>query len=251
MFFDDDYSHIPLQPKRKAAPTPIVRRELVDKEWAEEKARVEREERDRKALTHKARVALQANELKAAIFERHLPGLTILFYMLALQPKNRQVVKEIAIAFATDQHGVTAEDIASKRKFETFVRARRDAVGMVYAARPDIPLAALGRLFGVHHTTVLHMLQALGIHQRVKPIDPEKARRQAEKRRAHREMVQQRVAVGYHSLGPLPSLTPETVIEIRRQHAAGVRQADIARWFNLDPKTVWFVVRRRTWRHLP
>ena len=251
MFFDDTYSHIPLQPKRKAAPTPVVYRGQIDKAWAEEQARVEKEGHDRKTLTREVMIALQANELRVAEFEKRLPGLTILFYALALQPKAGHILKQLALAFVTERHGVTVEEIASDRKFETFVRARRDAVGMVYTARPTIGLAQLGRLFGVHHTTVLHMLRMLGIHERLKPVNPEWGKQQNARAQAREKALLEREALGYTRLGPMPILTPAIVLEMRRLHAEGVQPTDIARRFNINPKTVWPAIRRRTWRHLP
>lgn len=47
-------------------------------------------------------------------------------------------------------------------------------------------------------------------------------------------------------------LVPEAVLEIRRLHRdGGLCQADIGALFGVKQATVWSIIRRHTWRHLP
>lgn len=44
--------------------------------------------------------------------------------------------------------------------------------------------------------------------------------------------------------------TEAQVVEIRLRQAAGERQADLAREFDVDPSAIGLLVRRKTWRHV-
>jgi len=46
-------------------------------------------------------------------------------------------------------------------------------------------------------------------------------------------------------------LNAEQVIEIRRLAAAGVRQTEIAKTYDMDGASINHIVRRRNWRHVP
>ncbi len=49
----------------------------------------------------------------------------------------------------------------------------------------------------------------------------------------------------------LARLTAAAVVEIRRRHAAGESQGALAREHGVSWGTVWHVVQRKTWRHVP
>jgi Mor family transcriptional regulator len=46
-------------------------------------------------------------------------------------------------------------------------------------------------------------------------------------------------------------LKENQVIEIRRLHDEGARVPDLARTYGVNPNTIWKVVKRRSWTHLP
>jgi hypothetical protein len=249
MFFDDDYSHIPLLPKRKAAPTPVVSRAAVDRDWAREQAQAAKSERDRRVLTIQAQAALEVEKARAAYYEPRVPGLTILFYMLAL--KSRPAIREIAFAFVLDQHDVTREEILGERRLRRISKARWDVIGMMYCARHDISLPTIGRMVNVDHTSVLHALRSLGIHRPSTEDGAKYLAKRREEARRKREALAIRTAAGYAPLGRNPKLTPATVIEMRRLFGEGVSQSDLGRRYGFSLSTVWKVVRRSSWRHLP
>ncbi|MBX3751922.1 MAG: hypothetical protein KF897_17725, partial [Opitutaceae bacterium] len=49
------------------------------------------------------------------------------------------------------------------------VEARFEAIRLVRAARPDLSLPAIGRLFNRDHTTILHALKRAGTTVRPQP----------------------------------------------------------------------------------
>lgn len=52
------------------------------------------------------------------------------------------------------------------------------------------------------------------------------------------------------SKAPWSKVTEANVVEIRRRHAAGERQAALAREFGLDQTTLHSIVHRVNWRHI-
>ena len=67
--------------------------------------------------------------------------------------------------------GVPISDITGDSKFALLVHARRGILGAVAARNPNCSLSMLGRLLGTCHTTVLHHLRAIGLHERVALFD--------------------------------------------------------------------------------
>ncbi len=50
---------------------------------------------------------------------------------------------------------------------------------------------------------------------------------------------------------PGAKLTDEQVVEIRRRFDDGERQAALAREYDVSPMAMHYIVRRKTWRHIP
>ena len=49
---------------------------------------------------------------------------------------------------------------------------------------------------------------------------------------------------------PNTRLTPESVASIRRDAAAGMSQYAIGRKYGIAPNTAWYVINRKTWKHV-
>lgn len=67
--------------------------------------------------------------------------------------------------------GVTVADILGTDKHHMLINARRGVIGSMAARNPGASLAMLGRVVGVSHTTALHHLRSIGLHDRVALFD--------------------------------------------------------------------------------
>lgn len=83
--------------------------------------------------------------------------------ILGVPIRPRAPAREI-IARVAFWHGVTTEDILSRRKPRKLATARFDAIAAVKIAYPNISSPRLGQLFGGRdHTTILHALRMRGL----------------------------------------------------------------------------------------
>jgi chromosomal replication initiation ATPase DnaA len=62
---------------------------------------------------------------------------------------NDDIIKRVATL-----HNTTGKDIISKAKFHYIVKARRFTVFCVWALKPKMPLAIIGRIVNKEHTMV-------------------------------------------------------------------------------------------------
>lgn len=67
------------------------------------------------------------------------------------------------IADIAHQHGLIYGDILSDSRSNRIVRARYDAMAAVYAAKPHLSLAQMGKLFRRDPKTVWHGLMRRGL----------------------------------------------------------------------------------------
>jgi chromosomal replication initiation ATPase DnaA len=71
-----------------------------------------------------------------------------------LLPSPAAILREVA-----DRHGVSLASILGQGRAAELVAARHEAVALVHAARPDLSLPALGRIFKRDHTSILNALR--------------------------------------------------------------------------------------------
>jgi chromosomal replication initiation ATPase DnaA len=57
-----------------------------------------------------------------------------------------------------DAHGVTIEDLLGRSRSPRIVRARRELISVVHGTWA-LGVAETGRVFGLHHTTVMQLLK--------------------------------------------------------------------------------------------
>lgn len=67
--------------------------------------------------------------------------------------------------------GVTVADITGTAKHGLLINSRRGVIGAMAANNCDATLNMLGRCLGVAHTTVLHHLKTIGLHDQVALFD--------------------------------------------------------------------------------
>ncbi len=72
-------------------------------------------------------------------------------------PSVKAILCEVA-----SRHGVTIAAITGRSLRREVVAARHEAIALAHAARPDLSLPALGRLFRRDHTTILSALRKTG-----------------------------------------------------------------------------------------
>ncbi len=70
-----------------------------------------------------------------------------------MSPDVRAILRDVS-----EHHDVPVSDIIGPRKYRHIVRARRDAMRRVSAAKPHFSTTQIARIFNRHHTTVLHHL---------------------------------------------------------------------------------------------
>lgn len=126
---------------RAVAPRPSHIRSLTLAEVRLEREQRERAEREAAALADRERVRELAAEV---LTPEHL----------ARDP--RHIITQVAQAF-----GYAHADIVGPGRCVALVRARWAAIAAVQAARPDLSLNRLGRIFGRDHTSVRHALQTM------------------------------------------------------------------------------------------
>jgi DNA-binding transcriptional ArsR family regulator len=76
---------------------------------------------------------------------------------LSKRPSARAIIR-----FVADRHGLGVDDLLAKTNRRAIVAIRMEAIREIRERRPDLPVAQIGREFGMHHTTVLHHLGRLG-----------------------------------------------------------------------------------------
>ncbi len=76
-----------------------------------------------------------------------------------VQLSERIPIRQI-LRVLCDFHGVTVDDLMSRRRQRYLVKIRHEAIRAVADARPDMSLPELGRVFdGRDHTTIMHSLR--------------------------------------------------------------------------------------------
>ena len=58
-----------------------------------------------------------------------------------------------------ERHGVTLSALRGVGRQRELTAARHEAIRLAHAARPELSMAALGRIFRRNHTTILHALR--------------------------------------------------------------------------------------------
>lgn len=76
---------------------------------------------------------------------------------LPLLPSVREIIGAVAA-----RHGLAVSAILGARKSRQVVAARHEAIALAHAARPDLSLSELGRLFKRDHTSIHHVLRKQG-----------------------------------------------------------------------------------------
>lgn len=99
-----------------------------------------------------ARVLAEAREEAGLILARAEEALA-----LPALPSVKAILSEVA-----GRHGVTIAAITGRSVRREIVAARHEAIALAHAARPDLSLPALGRLFRRDHTTILNALRKGG-----------------------------------------------------------------------------------------
>jgi len=73
-----------------------------------------------------------------------------------MTPRERRLVQLDVIA---EKHGLTVEDILSKRRFGRIVRAKREIAKTLYHQH-NIGWSEIGRILGCDHTSVIHLVRS-------------------------------------------------------------------------------------------
>lgn len=71
--------------------------------------------------------------------------------------KAAHLVQQVAA-----KHSVTVDDIMGKSRRRYIVRARQEAMAVIYTEFPMWSLPIIGKYFGRDHTTVLHSVKVMG-----------------------------------------------------------------------------------------
>lgn len=77
---------------------------------------------------------------------------------------GRVPVLDIIKAVAA-KHGLTVAQIKGHGRQKALTAARHEAISRVYAARPDLSLPQIGRIFHRDHTTILHAVRKTAVYR--------------------------------------------------------------------------------------
>jgi hypothetical protein len=73
----------------------------------------------------------------------------------------KTIVKLVAL-----RHNLSPDDLSGPRRSSHVVKARHEAIALVYTHCPHLSLPAIGRWFQRDHTTILHALRKAGCYER-------------------------------------------------------------------------------------
>lgn len=147
-----------------------------------------------------------------------------------------------------------------RKQGKSMRRAAWPKVERVYLDNPSLSLAEIGAMVNMHHTAVYYALKTMGIY--VPRHDPAEVAKRLEARVAARkagrvsivkrqkERRETLAAVGKSS-NPWAKLDFERVRAARHMFSQGFTYFRIGRIFHVHPKTIWNVVHRQTWKHVP
>lgn len=84
---------------------------------------------------------------------------------LLFLPSARTIIRLVSL-----RSGISVDDILGPRRNTAIVKARQQAMVLVYTHCQSLSLLAIGRVFNKDHTTVLHTLKKCGVY--VAPAEP-------------------------------------------------------------------------------
>lgn len=82
-----------------------------------------------------------------------MPGLPAPFNML-LPPSKKALISLVAL-----KHGFTPQELMARSRRADLVRARQEAMRLIYSHCQPVSTPQIGRLFGRDHSTVLHAIK--------------------------------------------------------------------------------------------
>lgn len=75
--------------------------------------------------------------------------------------------------FAASRHGITFQELLSRRQYQSFVAARAHAARALRTQGYSLP--AIARYLGLHHTSVMHYLRKPGTPLDLEPVFPDES----------------------------------------------------------------------------
>lgn len=152
------------------------------------------------ALTEAREIKAQAVEIRARAY-RHLKwaeaeairvveaarqeAAMIANVETSARPDPAHIIKAIA-----QKHVLSVGTMVGERRDRLVLKARNEAIAMIYRKRPDLSLTQIGQYFNRDHSSIVHVVKAEGVWRGVEGTSIiESSRRASEARKAFKKAV--------------------------------------------------------------